>query len=76
MWKLLSFNTEMLSAKFLWGSVLLTGEQWKYEKNSNFKNFESALYSTSGNMPLTEMFKFGRTKNIATATGEIYEYFI
>ena len=42
----------MLPAKFLWGSVLLTGELQKYAKNSNFENFQSALYSTSVSMPL------------------------
>ena len=35
------------------GSVLLRGELRKYAKNSNFENFESALYLTSGSMPLT-----------------------
>ena len=43
----------MLPAKFLWGSVLLRGELQKYAKNSNFENFQSALYSTSVSMPLT-----------------------
>ena len=42
----------MLPAKFLWGSVLLRGELQKYAKNSNFENFQSALYSTSVSMPL------------------------
>ena len=55
--KLLSFHTEMVLAKFLWGSVLLKGELRKYEKISNFENFESALYSTSGSMPLILTFK-------------------
>ena len=50
LWKLLSFHTEMISALFLWGIVLLRGELRKYAKNSNFENFESALYSTSGSM--------------------------
>ena len=52
LWKFLSFHTEMTSALFLWGSVLLIGELRKYEKNSNFDNSESTLYSTSGSMPL------------------------
>ena len=52
LWKLFSFYTEMISAYFLLGSVLLRGELWKYAKNSNFDNFESALYSTSGSIPL------------------------
>ena len=34
------------------GSVLLRGELQKYAKNSNFENFQSALYSTSVSMPL------------------------
>ena len=50
LWKLLSFHTDMISALILWGGVLLRGELRKYAKNSNFKNFESALYSTSGSM--------------------------
>ena len=53
LWKLLSFHTKMISALYLWWSVLLRGELRKYAKNSNFENFESALYSTSGSMPLT-----------------------
>ena len=32
--------------------MLLRGELQKYAKNSKFENFESALYSTSGSMPL------------------------
>ena len=32
----------------LWGSVLLKGKLRKYAKNSNFENFESAIYMTSG----------------------------
>ena len=32
--------------------LLLSGELRKYAKNSNFGNFESALYWTSGSMPL------------------------
>ena len=31
--------------------MLLRGELQKHAKNSKFKNFESALYSTSGSMP-------------------------
>ena len=55
LWKLLLFHTEMLPAKFLWGSVLLRGELQKYAKNSNFENFQSALYSTSVSMPLSKI---------------------
>ena len=43
----------MLPAKFFWGSVLLRGELQKYAKNSNFENFQSALYTTSVSMPLS-----------------------
>ena len=50
LWKLLSFHTEIISASFLWASVLLRGELRKYAKNSNF---ESALYSTSGRVPVS-----------------------
>ena len=57
LWKLLSFHAEMISALFLWGSVLFWAELRKYAKNSNFENFESALYSKSGSMPLNQ----GRT---------------
>ena len=42
----------MILAWFLWGSVLLRGELWKYAKKSSFENFERALYSTSVSMPL------------------------
>ena len=52
LWKLLSFHTEIISTKFLWGSVLRRAELRKYAKNPNFDNFESALYLTSGSMPL------------------------
>ena len=41
----------MVSAKSLWGTVLFGGKQTD-AKNSNFKNFESALYMKSGSMPL------------------------
>ena len=57
-WKLLSFHTEIISTEFLWGSVLLRGELRKYAKNPNFENFESALYLTSGSMPLNSMLHF------------------
>ena len=43
----------MLPVKFRWGSVLLRGDLQKYAKNSNFENFQSALYSTSVSMPLS-----------------------
>ena len=64
LWKLLSFHTEMISAWFLWRSVLLRGELQKYAKNSHFENFESALYSISGSMPLKD-----QTQEIAELWG-------
>ena len=42
----------MISAKFLWGNVLLGGKQQIDAKNSNFQIFESALYMKSVSMPL------------------------
>ena len=42
----------MISAKFLWGSVLLGGKLQIGAKNSNFEIFESALYMKSVSMPL------------------------
>ena len=42
----------ILGSKVIKGSVLLRGVQQKYAKNSHFKNFESALYSTSVRMPV------------------------
>ena len=53
----------MLPVKFLWGSVLLRGELQKYAKNSNFENFQSALYSTSVSMPLRVSWKDKRTND-------------
>ena len=52
LWKVSSFHTEMISAQFLWGSVILRGELQRYAQYSNLKNFKSALYLTSGIMPL------------------------
>ena len=37
----------MISAKFLWGNVLLGGKLQIGAKNSNFEIFESALYMKS-----------------------------
>ena len=42
----------MISAKFLWGNVLLGGKLQIGAKNSNFEFFESALYMKSVSMPL------------------------
>ena len=63
LWKLLSFHTEMILAIFLCGSVLLKGKLRKYAKNSDFDNFESALNSTSGSLPLNTN-TFHLVKNI------------
>ena len=52
-------QTEMISAQFLWESVvqfLEPGELRKYAQNSNFENFESALNMTSVSMPLINVF--------------------
>ena len=44
----------MISAKFLWGNVLLEGKNQIDANNSNFEIFESALYNMkSVSMPLT-----------------------
>ena len=43
----------MISAKFVWGNVLLYRKLQIYAKNSNFENFESALYMKSMSMPLS-----------------------
>ena len=42
----------MISAKFVWGNVLLDATLQIYAKNSNFENFESALVMKSVSMPL------------------------
>ena len=42
----------MISAKFLWGNVLLGGKLHIGAKTSNFEIFESALYMKSVSMPL------------------------
>ena len=42
----------MISAKFLWGNVLLGGKLQIGAKNSNFEIFESALYMKSVSIPL------------------------
>ena len=44
----------MISAQFLWGSVLLRGELQIDAKNSNSDIFESDLNMKSGSMPLME----------------------
>ena len=42
----------MISAKFLWGNVLLREKLQMDAKISNFEFFESALYKKSVSMPL------------------------
>ena len=67
--KLLSFHKEMISALFLWGNVLLRGELQRDATNSYFDNFESALYSKSGSMPLKKLAKqyfFSKTLDLET----------
>ena len=54
MWKLLLFHTEMISAYFLWGNVLLGGDLQIDAKNTNFEISERALYMKSRSMPLTD----------------------
>ena len=55
----------MISAKFLWGNVLLGGKLQIGAKNSNFEIFESALYMKSVSMPLTNR---AETKNEMLST--------
>ena len=43
LWKLFSFHTEMISASFLWGSVLLRGEL-HMQKMQIFKIWERPLF--------------------------------
>ena len=47
----------MISAKFLWGNVLLGGKLQIGAKNSNFDIFESALCMKSVSMPLIKLIK-------------------
>ena len=44
----------MISAKFLWGNVLIGGKLQIDVTNSNFEIFESALYMKSVSMPLKD----------------------
>ena len=44
----------MVSAKSLWGTVLLGGNLGIDAKNSNFDIFESPLYMKSKSMPLRQ----------------------
>ena len=62
----------MISAQFLWGSVLLRGELQKYAKKSNFENVESALYSTSVSMPLR--YAQGNAKNLDNVVSKLITY--
>ena len=43
----------MVSAKSLWGNVLLGGELQVDKKKLQFQNFESAHFMKSGSMPLS-----------------------
>ena len=52
LWELLSYHTKLFQPNSFWGNVLLRGELQKDARNLNFENWESALYSKSGNMPL------------------------
>ena len=45
--KWLQFHKEIISAKFVWGNVLFGEKLQIYAKNSNFYNFDSALYIKS-----------------------------
>ena len=47
LWQRLHFILKWFQPNSFEGSVLLREELQKYAKNSNFDNFESALYSTS-----------------------------
>ena len=44
----------MISAKLLWGNVLLGGKLQIGAKNSNFEIFETTLYMKSVSMPLSQ----------------------
>ena len=53
--------------------MLLRGELLKYAKNSNFENFESALYSISGSMPLMQLCDYSRDlKGIVSDSNNIF----
>ena len=45
----------MISAKFLWGNVLIRGKLQLEAKKSNFRFFEGALYMKSVSLPLSEL---------------------
>ena len=53
----------MISAKFLWGNVLLGGRLQIGAKNSNFEIFESALYIKSVSMPLIKPLHIAPTEH-------------
>ena len=58
----------MISAKFLWGNVLLGGKLQIGAKNSNFEIFESALYMKSVSMPLNKFASFSDILTVKFAT--------
>ena len=63
----------MISAKFLWGNVLLGGKLQIGAKNSNFETFESALYMKSVSMPLKSKLKmFNQMKFIERWNSVLY----
>ena len=60
----------MISAKLLWGNVLLGGKLQIGAKNSNFEIFETALYMKSVSMPLKIIIiktKFANFKKCSTS---------
>ena len=59
----------MISAKFLWGNVLLGGKQQIDAKNSNFQIFESTLYMKSVSIPLS-LYIY-----LSDASNEVYSYY-
>ena len=61
----------MISAKFLWGNVLLGGKLQIGAKNSNFEIFESALYMKSVSMPLIKFLEINSFSNIYLTCYEV-----
>ena len=66
----------MISAKFLWGNVLLGGKLQIGAKNSNFEIFESTLYMKSVSMPLNSFYISVRNISITNQSKLIYLKFI
>ena len=60
LWKFLSFHTKMVLPNSF-EEVCFSGESYEnMQTKSKFKNFESALYSTSGTMPLSLIMDISR----------------